>query len=222
MIDWFGPIVHEYYAGSEQVGMTVIRADEWLAHPGSVGRGLGCSVHILDDECHEVGPGAVGNVYFESPTADFAYLNDPEQSRSARSPQGWATLGDVGYLDGDGYLHLTDRATYMIISGGVNIYPREVEDALVSHPAVADAAVFGIPDAEMGEQVKAVVQLERPDLASPELAAALIEHCRGRIAHYKCPRSIDFEARLPRADTGKLLKRVLRDRYWQGHDERIG
>ncbi len=212
MIDWWGPIIYEYYAGSEGNGATLISSEEWLAHPGSVGRAAAGNLHICDDEGNELPPGREGTVYF-SGGGEYEYHKDPVKTAEARLSGGRTTLGDVGYLDDEGYLYLTDRKAHMIISGGVNIYPREVEDALITHPAVADVAVFGVPDPEMGEQVKAVVQPADGVVADEALAAELIRFTREQVAHYKCPRSVDFEAELPRLPTGKLYKRLLRDRY---------
>ncbi|MGH7091468.1 MAG: acyl-CoA synthetase [Stellaceae bacterium] len=214
MIDWWGPILVEYYAGTEGVGTTFCDSHEWLAHPGTVGRSLGGVLKIVDEDGEELPPGATGQIYFAGGPR-FSYHNDPAKTAAAYHPNGWASLGDIGHADAEGYLYLTDRKAHMIISGGVNIYPQEAENVLVTHPAVIDAAVFGIPNAEMGEEVKAVVQpLDIAD-AGPELAAELIAFCRARLSHVKCPRSIDFAAELPRTPTGKLLKRVLRDRYWE-------
>ncbi|HJU17164.1 MAG TPA: acyl-CoA synthetase [Stellaceae bacterium] len=214
MIDWWGPILVEYYAGTEGVGATFCDSHEWLAHPGTVGRSLGGSLKIVDENGEELPPGATGQIYFAGGPS-FSYHNDPDKTAAAYHPNGWASLGDIGHVDADGYLYLTDRKAYMIISGGVNIYPQEAENVLVTHPAVIDAAVFGVPNAEMGEEVKAVVQpLDSAD-SGPELAAELIAFCRARLSHVKCPRSIDFVAELPRTPTGKLLKRVLRDPYWK-------
>ena len=213
MIDWWGPIVHEYYAGSEGNGFCAIGPDEWLAHPGSVGRPLVGIVHILDEDGAELPAGEAGQIWFESDTR-FEYHNDPAKTAEAFNTEGWSTLGDVGYVDAEGYLYLTDRVSHMIISGGVNIYPQEVENLLTVHPAVADVAVIGVPDPEMGEQVKAVVIAADPARAGDDLGAELIAHCREHLAHYKCPRSVDFVTELPRLPTGKLLKRKLRDRYW--------
>lgn len=213
MIDWWGPVVHEYYAGTEGNGFVACNSAEWLAHRGTVGRSLGGPLlRILDDDGAEVPLGQIGNVYFEG-GPDFEYHNDPDKTRSAHDRRGWTTLGDVGYVDADGYLYLTDRKAYTIISGGVNVYPQEAEDALVTHPAVLDAAVFGIPHEELGEQVHAVVQPLDPAGAGPELEAELIAWCRQRLASYKCPKAVDFEAELPRHPTGKLYKRLLKDRY---------
>jgi acyl-CoA synthetase (AMP-forming)/AMP-acid ligase II len=171
------------------------------------------TVHILDDDGQELPPGETGTVWFGG-GLEFEYHNDPEKTAEARDGRGYATVGDVGHLDEEGYLYLTDRKTYMIISGGVNIYPQEAENALLEHDKVLDAAVFGVPDDEMGEAVKAVVQPVDWDDAGPELEAELVAFCRERLAAYKCPRSVDFERQLPRLDTGKLYKRLLRDRYW--------
>src|SRR5690606_33137385 len=212
MIDWWGPIIDEYYASSEAHGSTLISAEEWLQHPGSVGKPMLGAVHILDEDGNELPPGQPGEIYFEGGNS-FEYLNDPEKTAASRHPKGWVTVGDVGYVDEDGYLYLTDRRHHMIISGGVNIYPQEAENMLVTHPKVMDAAVFGVPDEEMGERVKAVVQLVDPSEASDELAAELIEWLRDRLAHYKCPRSISFEEQLPRTDTGKLYKQELIKKY---------
>ncbi|WP_431469323.1 acyl-CoA synthetase [Sphingosinithalassobacter sp. LHW66-3] len=216
MIDWLGPIISEYYAGSENNGATFITSEEWLAKPGSVGRSTTAIVHICGEDGAELPPGAPGLVYFES-TVPFAYHNDPEKTASVRHPEhpSWSTLGDIGFLDEDGYLFLTDRASFLIISGGVNIYPQETENLLLTHPKVADAAVIGVPDAEMGEQVKAVIEPVDWGDATPDFAEELIGWCRERLSHVKCPKSIDFERALPRHDTGKLYKRKLRDRYWQ-------
>ncbi len=214
MIAWWGPILIEYYAGTEGNGCTVINSTEWLAHRGSVGRALVGKIKIVDDETGEVLPaGEIGSVYFAD-GPQFEYHNLPAQTAKAYNAQGWSTLGDVGYLDEENYLHLTDRKAYMIISGGVNIYPQETEDVLIMHPAVQDVAVFGIPDAEMGEQVKAIVQPAEFANAGPDLERELTEFCRARLSPLKCPRSIEFEPELPRTPTGKLLKRLLRDRYW--------
>ncbi|OBG39074.1 acyl-CoA synthetase [Mycobacterium alsense] len=212
MIEWWGPIVDEYYASSEAHGSTLISAEEWLAHPGSVGKPMACVVHILDEEGNELPPGRPGEIYFEGGHA-FEYLNDPDKTAKSRERHGWATVGDVGYVDEEGYLYLTDRRHHMIISGGVNIYPQEAENLLVTHPKVLDAAVFGIPDDEMGQSVKAVVQAVDPADATDEFAGELLAWLRDRLAHYKCPRSVSFEAQLPRTDTGKLYKGELVKKY---------
>jgi acyl-CoA synthetase (AMP-forming)/AMP-acid ligase II len=212
MIDWWGPIVYEYYAGSEGNGFCAIDSKEWLAHPGSVGKALSGTIRIVGDDGEVVPTGDVGVVYFEG-TAAFRYHNAPEKTAEAFNDKGWSTLGDVGYVDDEGFLYLTDRKSHMIISGGVNIYPQEVENVLVLHPAVADVAVIGVPHPEMGEEVKAVVQPADPAAAGPDLERELIAYCRDQLAHFKCPRSVDFDAELPRLPTGKLAKRLLRDRY---------
>ncbi len=221
MIEWWGPIIWEFYAGSENVGSTMISSEEWLAHPGSVGRPRFCTAHVCDDEFNVLPVGEIGNVWFDTPGASMEYHGDPGTTAQHRSPQGWYTMGDVGRLDDDGYLYLTDRATFMIISGGVNIYPQESENVLIEHPAVLDAAVIGVPNNDLGEEAKAIVQLVEPASATDALADELLSFCRGRLARYKCPRSVDFIAELPRQDTGKLYKRRLRDRYWGSGESRI-
>lgn len=215
MFDWLGPIIHEYYGGSEGNGSTRIGPEEWLRKPGSVGKASWGIVHICDDEGHELPAREQGTVYFEGGW-DFRYLGDDTKTRESRNPlrPTWSTLGDVGYLDEDGYLFLTDRKSYMIISGGVNIYPQEVENLLITHPRVADAAVVGIPNPDFGEEVKAVVQPLDPADATPVFAAELIAYCKERISPVKCPRSVDFDHALPRLDNGKLYKRLIKDRYW--------
>jgi acyl-CoA synthetase (AMP-forming)/AMP-acid ligase II len=215
MIAWWGPVLHEYYAGTE--GNCFVYADSkaWLEHRGTVGRPLLGQIHVCDEEGAELPPGRTGVLYFgEGP--EFEYHDDPVKTASSRDPlgRGWTTLGDVGYVDEEGFLYLTDRLSYMIISGGVNIYPQEVENLLAVHPKVADVAVIGVPDPEMGEAVKAVIQPMEPGEAGPELERELLDHCREHLAHYKCPRSIDFRAELPRQPTGKLYKRLLKDEYW--------
>jgi len=219
MLEWWGPIIHEYYAGTEDIGSTWITAQEWLAHPGSVGRPVS-PAHIVGPDGEELGPGQEGTVYFEG-GRPFEYHNDPDKTASITDSRGWRTLGDVGLLDEDGYLYLTDRQAHMIISGGVNIYPQEAENVLSGHGAVVDVAVFGVPDPEMGQAVKAVVQPVDPSAAGPELEAELIAYCRDQLATYKCPRTVDFASELPRDPNGKLYKRVLRERYWEGHDTRL-
>jgi len=216
MLEWWGPIVYEYYSGTEGNGQTAISPEEWLAHPGSVGRPVLGEVHILDESGRELPPGATGLVYFAGGPR-FEYFKDPEKTAAAYDARGWSTLGDIGHVDSEGYLYLTDRSSHMIISGGVNIYPREVEDVLLGHPAVEDVAVFGVPNAEFGEEVKAAVQLvRRPDGTVPAVdVQELIDFCRARLAHLKCPRSIDFHAELPRHQTGKIYKAELKRPYWQ-------
>jgi acyl-CoA synthetase (AMP-forming)/AMP-acid ligase II len=217
IIEWWGPIVYEYYAGSEGNGSTFINSEDWLKKPGSVGRPMGVKVHIVDDQGADLPIGETGGVYFSGAT-DFEYHNAPEKTAASKLSGGRSTLGDVGYIDEDGYLFLTDRKAYMIISGGVNIYPQEIEDHLITHPKVADVAVFGVPNNDFGEEVKAVVQtmpgFEPGSEAHDGLSDELIAFCRDALAGFKIPRSIDFEAELPRLPTGKLYKRLLRDRYW--------
>ena len=214
MILWWGPILHEYYAGTEGNGSTWITSEEWLQHKGSVGRAAdGVKLHILDDNFQEVATGETGGVYFEG-GGKFEYLGDNEKTISSLSPQGFSTLGDIGYMDADEYLYLSDRKSFMIISGGVNIYPQEAENVLITHPAVMDIAVFGVPNEDFGEEVKAVVQPVDMERAGKELEAELITFAKDRISHIKCPRSIDFMAELPRHPTGKLYKRLLKDKYW--------
>ena len=223
MLDWFGPVIHEYYAGSEGNGFVYASPEAWLAHEGTVGSPLNCTLHICGEDGDELPQGESGTVFFEG-GADFEYHNDPEKTRSSRHPRGWSTLGDVGYLDGDGFLYLTDRKAYMIISGGVNIYPQEAENVLVTHDKVIDVAVFGVPNDDFGEEVKAVVQpreMPADDAGAQALAGELIQFCRSQLADVKCPRSIDFRDELPRHPTGKLYKRLLKDEYWEAAGRRI-
>jgi acyl-CoA synthetase (AMP-forming)/AMP-acid ligase II len=212
MIDWWGPVIFEYYSATEGAGFTTITAAEWLAKPGSVGKAILGQIRVLADDDSLLPPGQTGRIFFHGGGA-FEYHNDPAKTASVRTEHG-ATFGDIGHVDDDGYLFLTDRAAFMIISGGVNVYPQEAENALTLHPDVADVAVFGVPDAEMGEAVKAVVQPRDMARAGPELEAELIAFVRSRLSHVKCPKSIDFLAELPRHDTGKLYKRLLKDKYW--------
>jgi acyl-CoA synthetase (AMP-forming)/AMP-acid ligase II len=223
MIDWWGPIIDEYYAATEGTGATYINSPDWLAHPGSVGRSMLGPIHILDEEGGEQPPGRVGTVWFEPlpNRAGFEYHKDEQKTRDSHNDRGWSTVGDMGYLDEDGYLFLTDRKTFMIVSGGVNIYPQEAENLLIDHPKVYDVAVFGIPDPEMGERVHAVVQPLDWSEAGPTLEQELLAYCRENLAHYKCPKAVDFEKELPREQTGKLYKRLLRDRYWGDKTSRI-
>ena len=214
MIDWWGPILFEYYAGTEGNGLCAITSQEWLAHKGSVGRAMLGTVKILDENENELPAGQVGTIYFAE-GQDFEYHNDPDKTASVRTSKGWTTLNDVGYLDEAGYLYLTDRRTNMIISGGVNIYPQESENVLVTHPRVIDVAVIGVPNEEFGEEVKGVVQLRDPAEAGPQLEQELIAFCRSRLAKMKCPVSIDFVEELPRTPSGKLIKRLLKDKYWK-------
>ncbi len=204
-LDWLGPIVHEFYSGSEGAGFTYIGPEDWLAHPGSVGQSMTGTIHVLDDGGREVPVGEEGEIWFET-SRTFEYHRDPEKTKAAWDPRGWSWLGDVGRVDEEGYLYLTDRASHMIISGGVNIYPREIEDVLVMHPAVDDVAVIGTPDDDMGERVTAFVQLARGAEATED---DLIAFTRDRLSHFKCPRDVHFVEALPRLPTGKLLKRLL-------------
>ncbi len=220
MIDWWGPVLHEYYAGTEGNGFVYCNSEQWLEHPGTVGQAISGILHICDEEGHELPAGESGTIYFEG-GGTFEYHNDAEKTRGSQHPDhpDWSTLGDVGYVDDDGFLFLTDRKAFMIITGGVNVYPQEVENLLIVHDDVTDVAVFGVPNEDFGEEVKAVVQpanvsvLDDPD-ASARLGRALIEHCREHLSSVKCPRSIDFRAELPRHPTGKLYKRLLKDEYW--------
>ncbi|WNG90251.1 fatty-acid--CoA ligase FadD4 [Mycobacterium sp. ITM-2016-00317] len=212
MIEWWGPIVDEFYGASEGVGVSFISAEEWLTHPGSVGRPLVGAAHIVDEDGRELPPGTAGDIYFEG-AGTFSYLNDEAKTAAAHNDRGWVSVGDIGYLDADGYLYLTDRRHHIIISGGVNIYPQEAEDLLISHPRVLDAAVFGIPDEAMGQSVTAVVQTVDPADATDALAGELLDWLRARLAHYKCPRSLSFTAELPRTAVGKLDKRDLAARH---------
>ena len=216
LIEWWGPIVHEYYAGSEGNGFVYCNSEDWLAHEGTVGKPLNAIVHICDEDGSEVPQGESGTIYFES-AARFEYHGDKEKTKGSRHPEhdDWSTLGDIGYVDEDGFLYLTDRKAFMIISGGVNIYPQEAENRLVLHPKVMDAAVFGVPNDDFGEEVKAVVQpIDMAD-AGPQLERELIEFCKETLAGVKCPRTVDFREELPRHPTGKLYKRLLKDEYWE-------
>jgi long-chain acyl-CoA synthetase len=221
MIAWWGPIILEYYGATEGLGFTCCDSAEWLAHRGTVGKVVIGELHVLDDEMRPVARGVSGTLWFK-PASRFEYFDDPARTAEAYSADGsLTTVGDVGYVDDDGFVHLTDRATFMIISGGVNVYPQECENLLITHPKVADAAVFGVPNPDLGEEVKAVVQ-PMPELEpNAELAAELIAYCRQHLAGIKCPRTVDFEAELPRLPTGKLYKRILRDRYWGDRKSRI-
>lgn len=216
MIDWWGPIIFEYYAGSEGNGLTLATSEEWLEHPGTVGRAIYGALHICDpDSGAELPRGETGLVYWDAPQP-FEYHNDPAKTAEVTHARGWTTLGDIGYLDEDGFLYLTDRASHMIISGGVNIYPQEIENLLVTHPAVADVAVIGAPDAEMGERVVAVVQLADPAAAGEAMAQDLLTFLALHLSRIKLPRQIDFRSELPREANGKLYKRKLRDEYAKG------
>lgn len=212
MLEWWGPIIWEYYSGSEDAGTCIIGPEEWLSHPGSVGRSVTGAIRIVDDDGNELPTGQVGQVWFANST-EFHYLGDAAKTAETRRPDGEGTFGDLGYVDDDGYLYLTDRKSFTIISGGVNIYPREIEAVLAAHPAVADVVAFGVPDDEYGEAVKAVVQPTDPVTSPAPLEAELIEFARDRLAHLKVPRSIDFDPDLPREPTGKIRVAQIRDRY---------
>ena len=221
MIKWWGPIVHEYYGATEGLGFTACDSHEWLAHRGTVGKVMLGDLHILDEQMRPAPKGVPGEIWFKTATP-FEYFNDPQRTAQSRSADGsLTTVGDVGYVDDDGFLYLTDRSTFMIISGGVNIYPQECENLLVTHPKVADAAVFGVPNEDLGEEVKAVVQLMPGVDAGPAQEAELIAFCQQHLAKLKCPRSIEFDPALPRLPTGKLYKKGLRDLYWVGKATRI-
>ena len=222
MIEWWGPVLYEYYAGTEGNGSTFITSQEWLKKKGSVGKALSGILHICDENGDEVPRGTEGQVFFEPSDPNlptFEYHNDPVKTAESRNKHGWSSLGDVGYMDEDGYLFLTDRKSFMIISGGVNIYPQEIENLLVTHPKVADAAVIGAPDPDMGERVVAVVQPLDMGEATPELAAELTEYLSGQLSRVKMPRQIDFREQLPRELTGKLYKRLLRDEYKEAYEK---
>jgi long-chain acyl-CoA synthetase len=212
MIEWWGPIIHEYYAGTENNGFTALTTEEWLGHVGSVGRAKLGVIHICDENGNELPIGAEGEVFFEN-GHQFEYHNDAAKTRSSRNARGWTTLGDIGKLDDEGYLYLTDRKSFVIISGGVNIYPQEVENLLLQHEAVLDAAVIGVPNEEFGEEVKAVVQLVDGCEPDEALSSELVAFCRKRLSPIKCPRTVDFRKEFPRSPTGKLLKRQIRDEY---------
>jgi fatty-acyl-CoA synthase len=223
MIAWWGPVLYEYYAGTEANGSTFITSEEWLAHPGSVGRAASGVIHICDEEGRELPTGEAGLVYFEQEVVPFEYHRAPEKTAAAGHPAHptWTALGDVGYVDEEGYLYLTDRKAFMIISGGVNVYPQQVEDALVLHPKVTDVAVFGIPNEDLGEEVKAVVEAAPGVTGDEALADELTAYAREHLAGYMIPKSIDFIDEMPRLPTGKLYKRLLRDRYLGLADSRI-
>jgi long-chain acyl-CoA synthetase len=220
MIEWFGPIIWEFYGASEGHGATMLNSAEWMSHPGSVGKPIFGEPHIVAEDGTEAPPNVIGDIYF-SGGLPFKYHDDADKTREAYNQRGWARVGDRGYLDEDGFLYLADRSNDMIISGGVNIYPRDSEDALALHHLVSDVAVIGVPNAEFGEEVKALVVLKDPQVASPATAQELIAHCREQIAHFKCPRSIDFVADLPRAPNGKLYRRRAREPYWRDRDPKL-
>jgi len=212
MIEWWGPLVHEYYSGTETCGITALNSEEWLKRPGSVGRAVLGTVKITDDSGNELPPNQIGNVYFAD-GPKFEYHNDSAKTAEAYDRHGWATMGDIGRIDEDGYLYLSDRKNFMIISGGVNIYPQEIENLLVTHPKVADVAVIGSPDEEMGEKIVAVIQPVNWAEAGALLADELRIFTRNALGSVKCPRQFDFREFLPREPTGKLMKRLLRDEY---------
>lgn len=221
MIAWWGPIIREYYGATEGMGFAACDSHEWLAHKGTVGRVVLGELHVLDEAMQPCPVGTSGTLWFKPPTP-FEYFNDAQRTAESRSADGvLTTVGDVGYLDEEGYLYLTDRSTFMIISGGVNIYPQECENLLITHPKVSDAAVFGVPNADLGEEVKAVVQVMPGITPDAALAAELIAFCQQHLARPKCPRSIDFLDALPRLPTGKLYKKPLRETYWAGRANRI-
>jgi long-chain acyl-CoA synthetase len=223
MIEWWGPVVHEYYGSTEGSIVTTVRADEWLARPGTLGKPTPMvEVRIVREDGTLAAAGESGRIYVKNRMgSDFEYHKEPNKTAEAHLEPGVFTFGDVGYLDADGYLFMSDRAIDMVISGGVNIYPAEIESVLMTHPAVQDAAVFGIPNEEFGEEVKAAVQLKAGHAPSDALAQDLIAHCRAHLAGYKAPRSVDFHTSLPRHETGKLYKRLLRDKYWEGTGRKI-
>jgi len=215
MLDWWGPVVYEYYGGTEANGMCGCTPEEWLTHKGTVGRPFMGEPVILDDDGNECPPGVAGTVWFRGAGSGFEYFGDPGKTAEAKDPTGtMSKIGDIGYLDEDGFLYLTDRQAFVIISGGVNIYPQEIENLLVTHPKVMDAAVFGVPDEDFGEAVKAVIQAVDPAEVDLDLAAELSEFCRENLAKFKCPKSFDFIDEMPRLPTGKLYKKSLRDKYW--------
>jgi long-chain acyl-CoA synthetase len=220
MIQWWGPVIDEYYAASEGGG-TIVRADEWLEHPGTVGRAWpNAEIVILDDDGNELGPNEVGTVFMHMATGDFEYFKDKDKTDRSRVGK-FFTVGDIGYLDDDGWLFLRDRKADMIISGGANIYPAEIESVLLTHPKVGDAAVFGIPHDDWGEEVKAVVEPASGVEASPQLADEILAFCSDKLARFKTPKSVDFTTEMPRDPNGKLYKRKLRDPYWKGRERAI-
>jgi len=223
MLNWWGDIIYEYYAGTESNGFTHVTPEQWRENPGTVGKSLLGPIHICDENGNELPVGEPGLVYFEMPFKSFSYHGDSKKTAEIEHPSydSWTALGDVGYVNAEGFLFLTDRASFMIISGGVNIYPQEIENELIMHPKVLDVAVIGVPNDEMGEEVKAVVQLVAGVEANDQIAAELYNYAREKIAHYKCPKSVDFIDEMPRLPTGKLYKRQLKDRYWGEAKSRI-
>ncbi len=221
MIDWWGPIIEEYYGATEALGFAACNSEEWLSHKGTVGQVKSGVLHVLDDDMNECAPGETGTLWFETAN-EFSYFNDDERTKESASADGsMTTVGDMGYVDEDGFLYLTDRKTFMIISGGVNIYPQECENLLISHPKVADAAVFGVPNEDLGEEVKAVIQPVSGEEPGEALATELDAYCHEHLANLKCPRSFDFIEEMPRLPTGKLYKTGLRDKYWGDKKSRI-
>ena len=212
MIEWWGPVVNEYYAGSEGIGMTLVKAQEWLERPGTVGKAIFGTLHICGPDGAELPPGEDGLIYFENAVLP-TYHNDPAKTAEAMHPKGWMTLGDIGHVDAEGYLYLTDRKSHMIITGGVNVYPQEVENLLVSHPKVMDAAVIGAPDPDLGEKVVAVVQPLDMGQAGEALEAELRAYLEPELSRIKMPRLFEFRSELPREANGKLYKRELRDEF---------
>ena len=222
MIGWWGNIIHEFYAGSEANGFVACNSEEWLAHEGTVGKPIVGIPHICDEEGKELPIGSEGTIWFES-DVEFTYHNDEKKTLESKHPQQstWSTLGDIGKLDKDNFLYLTDRKAFMIISGGINIYPQEAEDLIITHPKVYDCAVIGIPNEEFGEEVKAVVQPINWKDVSEDFELEIINFCKKNLSSIKCPKTIDFEKELPRHPTGKLYKRLLKDRYWGNKDSKI-
>ncbi len=216
MLDWWGPVIYEYYGGTEANGTCGCTPQEWLANPGTVGKAFFGEIVIRDEDGNDLPPGTPGTIWFRGGNSSFEYLNDPEKTAEAQDSSGtMSKIGDIGYVNEEGYLFLTDRQAFVIISGGVNIYPQEIENLLITHPEVMDAAVFGVPDEDFGEAVKAVIQPLDPTAGTPELAERLREFCLEHLARFKCPRTIDFIDEMPRLPTGKLYKRKLRDAYWK-------
>lgn len=217
MIEWWGPVIYEYYAGTEGNGFVQCNSKDWLTHKGTVGRALGCEVFICNEDGEKLPTGESGTIYLAG-GGKFEYHRDDKKTAESRHSQGWTTLGDLGYLDDEGYLYLTDRKHFMIISGGVNIYPQEAENALITHPDIVDVAVFGVPNPDFGEEVKAVAQPVNMADAGAELEQKLMAWCREQLSASKCPRSVDFMEELPRHPTGKLYKRLLKDKYWADYE----
>jgi acyl-CoA synthetase (AMP-forming)/AMP-acid ligase II len=222
MIEWWGNIIHEFYAGSEANGFVACNSDEWLAHEGTVGKPIVGTPHICDENGKELPTGSEGTIWFES-DVEFTYHNDSKKTLESKHPQNpkWSTLGDIGRLDKDNFLYLTDRKAFMIISGGINIYPQEAENLIITHPKVYDCAVIGVPNDEFGEEVKAIVQPVNWKDTGPDFELEIINFCKKNLSSIKCPRTVDFERELPRHPTGKLYKRLLKDRYWGKKDSKI-